>query len=401
MKLKHAVFPYILFLLIIPALTAHMAVPLHMDVQFWEAVTDITMAATALIGLAYVIISRKKSFTGWIPLILLLFLVVVPQLYLWHIQQKNISDLRQIYRFALFSITLFIIPQEIHYTGKELCILIGCITAWGLICCGYEIWKNPKVWEGMNFFSGKKSSVTSIFGHRNRFGAYSALWLILCLFATQMSKKRIWLLPSAVFAGFLVMTESRGGILLAGLYMLFSLISYRRRLGTKNLLMILADIAIVIVLLLLIPPVRIFVTEIIDLDRGVTGRDSIWQVSWNYYLESNPLLGHGLGVNIEKIMAERLQHVVSTHNVYLYILNSGGILLMLYYISAFIIILKHKHHRRHYHIPLILAVSAYGMFELACAPFDNWHLSTMFTVCLFFFPAAAGINHRKNHLPIH
>ena len=401
MKFKHAVFPYILYILIIPALTAHLAKPLHLDAARWETVTDIIMAAAAMIGLCAVIIIRKKNFRGWLSLILLFALVILPQLYLWHTQQKNFYYLRQICRFGLFSITLFIIPQEVHYTRKELCLLIGCIIAWGLFCCGYEIWKNPKVWEGMHYFSGKASTVTSIFEQRNRFGAYTALWLILCLLAMQMSKSRIWLIPAAVFAVFLFMTESRGAILLAGLYSLFSLISYRNRIGTKNLLMILLDIVLVLGLLWMIPPIRHFITALIDTDRGVTGRDTIWQVTWNYYLESNPLLGHGLGVQIERIMAERLQHLVSTHNVYLYILNSGGILLMLYYISSFVIILQHKHYRRHYHIPLILAVLAYGMFELACAPFDNWHLSTMFTVCLFFFPAAAGVSHRKKHIPIH
>lgn len=182
--------------------------------------------------------------------------------------------------------------------------------------------------------------------------------------------------------------------------MLLVIFSYRKRMGTKNFLLILADIFIVICLIILIPSLHDFVKAIIDTDRGVTGRDRIWQVSWNYFLEGNPLFGHGLGVSIEKIMTERLQKTVSTHNVYLYILNSGGLFLLLFYILSFIFLLRGHCYRHHYLIPLLLAVLVYGMFELACAPFDNWHLSTMFTICLFFIPASAGLKTGHHHLPI-
>ena len=342
----------------------------------------------------------KKDFRGWIPLLILIIFVLVPQLYIWKTQQMKIKDLREIYRFAFLYIILFVIPMEIHYTRKELCWFIGFIVVYGLICCGYEVWKHPKVWESMRYFSSSSAGLTSFFGQRNRFGAYTALWMIICLFAIQLSGKKVWLIPAFIFAAFMVMTESRGAIFLGGAFILFCVISYRRRLGTRNLLLILLDILIIAAILWLFPPTQKFISALIDVDRGVTGRDRIWQIAWEYYLEGNPLIGHGLGVEMEKIMVERLRSNVSTHNVYLYILNCGGICLMVFYILSFAILLQQPHHRHHYLIPLLLATCMYGFFELACAPFDNWHLSIMFTICLFFLPAATGVSHPRNYIPI-
>ena len=77
------------------------------------------------------------------------------------------------------------------------------------------------------------------------------------------------------------------------------------------------------------------------------------------------------------------------------------ILLALFYILMFVYLLRLHCHRKHYLIPLLFGVLCYGFFELACAPFDYWHLSNMFTVCLFFLPAASGIKHASHRLPVH
>ena len=401
MKLKHILIPYAVLLVVIPALITHLFVPLKIDRNLWETIMDVMMAVVSIGGLIIVVIRRKKHFHGWLPLLSLLVLVIIPQLWLWQTQSEKFSQLRQIYRFALLYISLFIIPLEIHFSRRELCILIGALCLFGFFCCGYEIWKNPRVWESMRFFSHKKAGVMSFFGQRNRFGAYNALWMILCLFAFQLSEKRWWLIPCVFFGVFLIMTESRGGLLLGGMFIFCSFLSYRKRIGAKNTAVILVDLLIIALLLWLIPPVRNFAESLIDVDRGVTGRDRIWQVSWDYYREANPFFGHGLGTPIEQIMIDRLGAVVSTHNVYLYILNSGGICMILFYIFSFAFLLRYHCRRRHYLIPLLISVMVYGFFELACTPFDYWHLSNMFTICMFFLPSAAAFRRLRTGIPIH
>lgn len=396
MKLKHALIPYALIIVIVPGILSHLGAFFGIPMNTWQWIMDGIMAATALIGLIAVLIQRKKEFRGWIPMLVLLVFFLLPQLYLWKSQNKSFYYLRLIYRFALLYLTLFVIPLEIHLTHKDLLILIGCFVVYGLICCGYELWQHPRPWETMNFFNGK-GQVMSFFEQKNRFAAYLALWIILCAFAVYLSRSKLWIIPAVIFMAFLIMTESRGGLLLTGLFLLMMIISFRRRLGMSNMIMILLDIAIVLGLLFLIPSTRDFLDSLIDADRGVTGRDKIWEVSWNYYLESNPFLGHGIGVQIEKIMIERLSLTYNAHNVYLYILNSGGICLLLFYLGSLAIILTHPCYRHHYLIPLVIAVLGYGCFELSCAAFDYWHLSNMFTVCLFFIPAASGL--RGHHSP--
>ncbi len=401
MKLKHVLIPYAVLLVVLPALIAHLSVPLKIDRVFWESFLDILMAAVAAVGLIAVLIRRKKHFRGWIPLLFLTLLVLAPQAWLWRTQHRGFPQLRQIYRFALLYITLFILPLEIHYTKRELYILIGALCLFGLFCCGWEIRQHPKVWEAMRFFSGGKSDVQSFFGQRNRFGAYTALWMILCLFAFQLSGSLLWLIPGAFFGCFLVMTESRGALLLAGVFIFCSFLSYRKRIGTRNTLAILLDLAIIGILLWMIPPVRHFLTRLIDLDRGVTGRDRIWQISWEYFREANPLFGHGLGAPIEQVMIERLGAGISTHNAYFYILNSGGICLVLFYILSFAFLMGYHCRRKHYLIPLVIAVMAYAFFEMACTPFDYWHLSNMFTICIFCLPAASAFRRSSRTIPIH
>lgn len=186
-------------------------------------------------------------------------------------------------------------------------------------------------------------------------------------------------------------------MLLVLLFCLGCLLSYRKRLGTKTLLMILADLLIVVSVLFIIPQTRNFLNALIRTDDGVTGRDRIWAEAWNYYLEGNPLIGHGLGTQIERIMTERLRMNVNTHNMYLYILNCGGLLMMVFYVFSIVWVLQRGRYRHHYLIPFLIAFLVYGFFEMASAPFDYWHLSNMFTVCLFFIPAALGLDHQHHH----
>lgn len=400
MKLKHALIPYVLIIVILPAILVHLEAPFGISPSVWNWILDGLMAAVAVIGLIAVIIKRKKKFKGWIALLVLAVFFLLPQLYLWKTQDRGFYILRQIYRFALLFITLFVIPLEIHLRRRDLCILIGCFVIYGLICCVYEVIQHPTFWDSMAFFTGKgkaASGVESFFEQKNRFGGYLALWIVLCVFAVQISHNKLWLIPAVIFGVFLVATESRGGLLLVGVFLLVMLVSYHKRLGASNTAMIFLDIAVVAALLLLIPTTREFIRSIVDVDRGVTGRDKIWQVGWNFYREANPFLGHGIGVQIERVMIERLSMNVSTHNVYLYILNSGGICLVIFYILSFVIILNHPCYRHHYLIPLLIAVLAYGFFELACAPFDFWHLSNMFTVCLFFIPGVSGLREHRSH----
>ena len=163
--------------------------------------------------------------------------------------------------------------------------------------------------------------------------------------------------------------------------------------------MILLDIAIVFALLWMFYPTRNFIQKLVAWETGVSGRDKIWAASWEFYRESNPFLGHKLSIQIEKEMALRVRHVVSTHNMYLYILNSGGILLMMFYVLNFTFLLRLPCPRKHYLIPLLIAVLCYGFFELASTPFDYWHLSNMFTVCLFTLPTIARSQTFKQQEP--
>ena len=387
MKIRRLLIPYVIIIIVVPALIVYF--PKTFKTNLWERIMDILMAGAALLGLLLIVLKKKSKFRGWIPGCILLCFFLIPQLFIWKTQNKGSAELRALYRFALLYVTLFVIPLETHISRKEQCILIGGILLWIFGCCVYEIVQHPRVWESMNFFSGETSTVVSIFEQRNRFGAYLALAMILCCLAMQISGSRYWLIPAVFFFPFLIFTESRGALCLAGFFCLFCFLSYRKHLGIKNTVMILADLGIVFLILWLIPPFRRFLTALIDVDRGVTGRDKIWKVAWDFYREADPFLGHGIGTMIEKVMAERLGAVVSTHNVYLYILCEGGILLGILYILSFAYLLKFHCYRHHYLIPLLMAVMVYGFFELACLPFDYWHLSNLFTVCLFFLPAAA------------
>lgn len=385
MKLKLWLIPYTWIIVIIPALIAHLPGLLRLNTALWETVMDILMAGTAVIGLILVWIRKKSGFKSWIPLLMLLMLILLPQLYLWKIQNRGFYELRTIYRYALLYITLFVIPLEIHLSRKSICILIGCFCLFGLINCFFGLIQYPD----LSLLFGKGEGMESWFQQKNRFGAYNALLLILCLLAVQLTHKKYWLIPLFVFAVFLIFSKSRGAIVLTAVSLLAGLFSYRKRIGTKNLLMILADVGIVTILLCFIPPIRSLIISVIAPERGV-GREKMWSTALAYYLESNPLIGHGLGTQIEKIMIERVSLNYSTHNMYLYILNMGGILMLVFYLLSIILLLKWARYRHHYLIPLFCAWAIYGFFELAGTPFDYWHLSNMFTVCLFFIPAALG-----------
>ncbi len=392
MKIKHLLLPYAVIIVVLPAVISQLAGPWRLNVPLMENIVDGLMVITAVVGLVLVCIHEKSGFKGWIPLLALLLLVIAPQMYLWVTQNRGEYELWTIYRFALLYITLFVIPLGVRFSRREICILIGCFCVFGLVCCAYEIWKHPRIVEEMSATQGY--GIMSWFGQRNSFGAYLALWLILCVLAMQLSESKLWLIPGGVFAFFLAMTESRGGLALAGVFCIATAISYRGRIGTKTLLMIFADIAFVIIGLWIFPPTRNFVQSLIGLDRGFNTRGVIWKEAWNLYLHSNPLFGHGLGTEIGRYMIEQIGQNFGTHNMYLYILISGGLLMMAFYVYSIVVLLQHtkpvhRHHkyRSHYVIPMLIAFLIYGFFEMAAAPFDYWHISNMFTVCLFMIPA--------------
>ena len=387
--------PYILIIIFIPALNLYFGPIFGLSYYQWELALDFLMAATAVIGLTIVLLRSKSHFIGWIPLLCLTILFILPQLYLWYAHHWGFTELRKIYRFVLLYLTLYIIPLNFHYTHKERLILIGCLCFCGLCCCAYELKLHPRIWEYSGLFSDHPEQIMSIFRQKNRFAAYLALWTILCIYAIYISDNYLWLIPALIFFGFLLLTGSRGALLLVGIFLVFFIISFRKNMGTKNMLMIFADILIVLVIMFLIPPVREILLNLMRTDDGVSGRDRIWAASWELYREANPLVGHGMGIEIERVLTERLRMNVSTHNTYLYILNCGGISMLLLYIFSFGWLLRFHCHKTHYLIPLLIATMVYGFFELACAPFDYWHLSNMFTVCLFFIPATVIRNGRR------
>ena len=392
--------PYILIIIFIPASNLYFGPVLGLSWAEWELALDILMAAFAVIGLAVVLFRRRSHFIGWQPLVFLTILFILPQFYLWYTNQWGFIELQQVYRFVLLYLSLFIVPLNFHYTHKERLILIGCICFCGLCCCAYELRLHPRIWEYSGLFSDRPEQIMSIFQQKNRFGAYLALWIILCVYAIYISGNYLWLIPSLIFSAFLLLTGSRGALLLVGVFLILFIFSFREKLGTKNTLLIFADIAILMVILFLIPQVRERILALLRLDDGVTGRDKIWAASWELYRESNPLFGHGIGYEIERTLTERYQLKVSTHNVYLYILNCGGISLLLLYILSFSWLMQFHCHKTHYLIPLLIATMVYGCFELACAPFDYWHLSNLFTVCLFFIPSVVIRNHKHKEQTI-
>ena len=398
-KIKFLLIPYAFLIVVFPAVITHLAIPWKLDVSLCENIMDGIMAITAAAGLVLLLIRNKSRFRGWLPLAGLLVLILLPQIYLWNSQNRGFTELRTIYRYALLYITLFIIPLETHLPRKSICILIGCLCVFGVINCIYGLIAAPDL---PGLISGKGEGMESWLGQKIRFGAYNALLILLCLLVVQLNGKKYWLVPAAFFAIFLILSKSRGAIVLTGISVLCGLISYRKHIGTKTLLFILADIAILLAVLLILPPTRSLIISVIAPERGV-GREMMWKTAWEYYLESNPLLGHGLGTQIERVMIERIGRNYSTHNMYLYILNMGGILMVLFYVMSIVILLRRAKYRHHYLIPLLIGWAVYGFFELASTPFDYWHLSNMFTLCLFFIPSALSHghhSHKTNVIPV-
>lgn len=389
-KIKYLLLPYAFLIVVFPAVIAHLAIPWKLDVPLCENIMDGIMVITAVVGLVLILIRNKSRFRGWLPLAGLLVLILLPQIYLWNSQNRGFTELRTIYRYALLYITLFIIPLETHLPRKSICVLIGCLCVFGVISCMYALVQYPDLTK----LFGKGEGMESWFGQKNRFGAYNALLILLCLLAVQLSGRKYWLIPATFFFIFLIMSKSRGAIVLTGISILCGAVSYRKHIGTKTLLMILLDAVIVVAVLYLLPPTRSVILSVIAPERGV-GREVMWRTAWEYYLESNPLLGHGLGTQIERVMIERANLNYSTHNMYLYVLIMGGISMILFYALSIWILLQRAKYRHHYLIPLLIGWAVYGFFELAGTPFDYWHLSNMFTVCLFFIPSALSHGHHS------
>ena len=62
MKLKHLLIPYLIIIVVFPALIAHLSVPLKLNVPLCENIMDGIMILAAVVGLVSVLIRKKSQF---------------------------------------------------------------------------------------------------------------------------------------------------------------------------------------------------------------------------------------------------------------------------------------------------------------------------------------------------
>ena len=120
---------------------------------------------------------------------------------------------------------------------------------------------------------------------------------------------------------------------------------------------------------------------------GLTGRSNVWGIALNKLHDWHFLIGYGLGSSPGLLKTVDLYN---SHNTYIELLLTGGIMLFIFYFIIYLYIIKSSvmiknSTIRNHHISFILAFIVYTFFEKVLL-FGTGYAPIMFTIFLIVLP---------------
>lgn len=364
----------------------------------WQLVSISLVFGTGLIVMLLQRTLTARYFIFLIPLILSAFLTL-----LITIQNIGVSKVLSALIPLLLVVMFYLVCGNTNLNPdkfNKLCLYFVFFVTFASI---YNILINASSIANLTSATGPyEYNLQSFFENRNAFALLIAVGISLTVYLKSINyfSKLKFAVIIALLLGNLVMTFSRGGILFSAISVLFFYIFYGR---FKNFFLYLI-ITIAILLFSLSYFGSSFIQDnIIRSDSGLTHRDTIQQDSIEYFLSHDTLLGSGESV---RTYLKDDYNVTSTHNTYLDILLTGGILKVVAYISLYAIVISRIKMVKRYNreagsllMALLITFLIYGTVETA-TPFLLSPTSAAITVFLFVVPIYMHNYYRTNTLSL-
>lgn len=350
-------------------------------------IQDGVIGFAAVFG-TFLAIKINGSLKNWkVPLLLGTGLFLAPQLYLFFSARQDYQALFPILRFfSLFYILLILANQfRLKIVDLEWITAIFCIFM--LFSCFYDLFTNHEYFASFSIDYLEKNIFRSFFVNSNRFACLLGITIILSVVTFWRSGKLFFLVTPIFLFAYLVLTGSRGSMLMVLVFLFVFYLSFWKDKSFKKYSYIFLDLILVGLILWQFDFFRSLVTALINIDQGISNRDDLWHFGWNQYRTVNPYLGKGLTNDLETLILNTFNSLASAHNGYITVLYSGGIFLTGLYGYVFFTILKQKTPiRSHFTIPFLISALVYAFFESTVYPFFFHPLSNYFTICLISLP---------------
>ncbi len=390
---------FIPFIVIAPLFITYI-LPLTPYSRFAEKLTTIqdgVIGFAAVFG-TFLAIKINGSLKNWkVPLLLGTGLFLAPQLYLFFSARQETAALFPIIRFFLLFYILLILANQFRLKILDLEIITAIFCIFMLFSCFYDFFTNHEYFASFSTTYIEQKVFQSFFFHSNRFACLLGITIILSMVTFWLSRELFFLITPIFLFGYLVLTGSRGSMVMVVVFSVGFILSFCRKGNISRPLYILADLILIGLILWQFDFFRNFVITFARIDQGVTGREDLWTFGWNQYRTVNPFLGKGLTNDLETLIQKTYNTLLSAHNGYITVLYAGGIFLIGLYGYGFLSVLKRKTPiRNHFAIPFLISALVYAFFESTVYPFFFHPLSNYFTVCLISLPLLLSRAHKPS-----
>ncbi|MHC1773560.1 MAG: O-antigen ligase family protein [Flexilinea sp.] len=390
---------FIPFLVIAPLFITYI-LPLTPYSRFAPALTTIQdgiIGFAAIFG-TFLAIKINGSLKNWkVPLLLGILLFLAPQIYLYRQYQQETTALFPIIRFFVLFYILLILANNFRIKIFDLELITTIFCVFFLLSCVYDLIVNHEYFTPFSLEYIKQKIFQSFFMHSNRFACLLGITIILSTVTFWLSKKLFFIITPVFLFAYLVLTGSRGSMLMVLVFLFVFYLSFWKDKNFKKYSFIFIDLILVGLILWQFDFFRKFVLAFARIDQGVTGREDLWIFGWKQYLSDNLYLGKGLTNNLETLIQKTFNILLSAHNGYITVLYAGGIILTCLYGYVFFTIMKQKTPiRDHFTFPFLISASIYTIFESTFFPFFFHPLSNYFTVCLISLPLLLSQAHEPS-----
>lgn len=275
---------------------------------------------------------------------------------------------------------------------RDLLVFNSYYVIFALFACVYNVAVNfNSVIIFSNIINTYDYSFSSFYLNRNTFGLIAGIGLLVLIanwreiFSKSNSIFKI--LSLLILSSGLMLSMSRGALLFTILASVFYFVGTNKLRGA---LKVFSMIIITLSLMVSIFGQDFIISNYIRPDYGITGRDVLQEFGIDYFMNHNVFIGSGFNEPIDALSQK--YDVASFHNLYIYLLVTGGLLQLLFYSILFIWsfrnsfkIYKYSKKSSVFYISVLISYLVYSMAE-SVQIFQSDSLHLILSIYLILLP---------------
>lgn len=357
-------------------------------VWIWDALMIILL-------FGYCLMKKYKIPKNKLPFVIYFMLVFLSQIiaYSFSLKDNLINPLYMIlpllYFVHFFCSFILIGGQKDRYNFN---LFFKYFLIFVLFACVYNIAINYSNFSNIFKFNNKYLGFSSFFNHRNGFGQLLFFGIVTnTIILSRENEKKYWLSMAFILLN-LILTFSRTSILAT---IVFGFFYYMQNLLTSNskskvfkAFILTVLICICVIMILMNKNIMNFLNYyVFRSEDGLSGRDTVWSIAFSKLTGIRIFIGYGIGSSSTLLETVNL---TNSHNTFIEILLTGGIVLFSLYIIIFGVILKKILNFKDKNLKKIYtsfysAFMVYMMFEKVLL-YSTGYAPIMFTIFLSLIP---------------